>query len=306
MNKFVKAYLNNKKGRTVNIGIPQGGKIDSAIRFTSNLITLRYIAGNAPLQIASIIGETTAKLISLGNRKLVLANARKLTPKGRRILKKYKYFTGEGVLEEIFQPARNIGENINTLLYGLFKWNRKITKQDIILGNMTKAEFTSETISDKKLAQMTKLVGRWVDIGGTESVLGSTSIGKSGTKFRQWAIPMISSTAQNAASLARTFTRLGDPKKRLTWSQAQEFYRIAEIGALVTAIMAAGVDEDKDTFVGKLKFYALRELSTVFQALSIRTILSFGVTVAFLEQLSKNLYLLMKLEKYKTKKGLKG
>ena len=61
--------LFTKKGRTINIGIQQGGKIDTVIRFVNHLISLRYIALNIPLEMAAIVGETTAKLPALGNRK---------------------------------------------------------------------------------------------------------------------------------------------------------------------------------------------------------------------------------------------
>lgn len=304
---FVKEYLNTKKGRAINIGIQQGGRVDTVIRFVNQIISLRYIAFNIPLELAAIVGETTAKVPALGNRRLILANKRRFTARGRRILKKYKAYTGEGVLEEALQPARNIGENINLLLYGLFKWSRKVTKQDILLGNMTKAEFEAEAISPEKLAAMTKLAGRWLDIEGAKSIMGTTSTGAAITKFKGWAIPIVSSTAQNAASLARTLTRVGDPKKRLTQQQFQELYRIAEMGAIVVAVMALDVDDDdKDTFVGRLKHYAIRELGTIYNALSPRTMLTFGVTIAFLEKLSQNLYTLMTLEKYKTKDELKG
>lgn len=303
---LVRQYLNNKKGRTVNIGIQQGGRIDTAIRFVNQAVSLRYIALNVPLQVAAIVGETTGKYVGLGKRKLVLANIRKATPRGRRILKKYKAYVGEGVFEEVFQPARNIGENINMLLYGLFKWNRKVTKQDILLGNMTRAEYKAETISPEKLAEVTRLTGRWIDIEGAKSIMGSTSTGAAITKFRGWAIPIASSATHDATSLARTLTRLGNPQKRLNKQQAQELYRIAEIGAIVGTVLSLSVDEDKDTFMGKLKYYALRELGTIFNALSTRTMLTLGVTVAFLEKLSQNLYLLLTLEKYKTKDELRG
>ena len=304
---FLKEYLNNKKGRSINFGgVSQGGKIDIAIRLVNNLVTLKYIAGNIPLQLASIVGESSAKLIALGNRKLAIANARKLTPRGRRILKKYKAFVGEGVLEGMNQPARNIGDNASDILYGLFKWNRKITKQDMLLGNMTRAEFKAEAISGKKLAQMTKEIGRWVDVGDAESIIGSTSAGKSITKFKQWAIPMASSTLDNSASLLRTLTRLGDKNKRLTKKQFQEFYRIAEIGLLVVAVSAVADEDNRDSFSGNLKFYAKRELSTFFNAINPTTILTAGVVVDFLESLMKNLHLIAIGDKYKEKPGLKG
>lgn len=304
---FVKEYLNSKKGRAINIGIQQGGKIDTVIRFVNQIISLRYIALNIPLEVAAIVGETTAKLPALGNRKLILANMRRHTSRGKRILKKYKAFTGEGVFEEVLQPARNIGENINMVLYGLFKWSRKITKQDILLGNMTKKEFDAETIDPKKLAEATKLAGRWLDIEGSKSVMGTTSTGAAITKFKGWAIPIASSAMHDVNALARTLTRLGNPKKRLTVQQFQELYRIAEMGAILGAVLSLGIDDDdKDTFVGRLKYYAIRELGTLYNALSPRTMLTFGVTIAFLEKLSQNLYTLTTLEKYKTKDEFKG
>ena len=303
---FVKQYLNNKKGRTINIGIQQGGKIDAVIRAVNNLISLKYIALNIPLEIAAIVGETTAKIPALGINKLALANARKFTPQGRRILRKYKGFTGEGVIEEMMQPGRNIGENANMFLYGVFSWMRKTTKQDILLSNMTKAEFRAGEISPEKLAEVTKMMGRWIDLGSTKSVLGSTSTGAALTKFKGWAIPIVSSTVQDAASLARTLTRLGNPKKRLNKQQAWELLRIAEIGAIVVAVSAVTDQGSRDTFSGKLKYYAMRELTTLFQALSVRTMLTLGVTVAFLEKFSSNLQLLVNLEGYKTKSGYKG
>jgi len=305
---FVKQYLNNKKGRVINVaGINQGGKIDTAIRFANNLVSLNYIALNIPLEVAAVVGETTAKTVALGPKKLILANQRKLTKQGRKILEKYKPFTGEGVLEEFFQPARNIGENVNLLMYGLFSWNRKITKQDILLGNMTREEFEKGEINQERLAEVTKMTGRWVDMEGVKSVVGSTSTGGALTKFKGWAIPIVSSTLNDITSLTRSITGMGDKSKRLTKMQAWELLRIAEIGMVVVAVAAlVGEDEDRSTFTGKLKFYAIRELTTVFNALSPTLILSVGVTVAFLESLAKNLWLLMTLEEYKTKPGYKG
>lgn len=280
--------------------------IDSVIRFTGKLISLRYIASYIPLQAAAIVGETTGKYVALGKRKLAIANIRRFTPRGRRILKKYKSYTGYGVIEELLQPGRTVGENINTILYGLLMWNRKITMQDILLGNMTKAEFKSETISNEKLAEIKKTAGRWVDVGGARSIAGSTSPGASFTKFRSWAFPIMSSTLDNAMSLARTLTRIGDPNKRLNRQQLQEFYRLAEIGAFAATIAAVCADDERDTFTGNLKYHVIRELFSQFNAISIRTVLTLGVTADFLRIFAKNLDLLVSLERTKKTKELKG
>src|SRR3990167_7338113 len=206
---FIKQYLNAKKGQAAVTGIRQGGKIDAAIRLLSNFLSLKFITFNIPLQIAAVVGETAAKVPVLGARGLALANTRRLLPQGRAILKKYTYFTGESVLSEVLQPGRNIEENIGSVMYGLFQWNRVHTFQDLILGNMTAEEYKAGAISDERLAQIKVAAGRWLDLPWAKSVLGSTSAGAAVTKFRGWAIPIFTSTAEDALALARTLTRLG-------------------------------------------------------------------------------------------------
>lgn len=304
---FVKTYLNAKKGQSAISGIRQGGKIDAGIRFINALISLKFIALNIPLQVASVAGETMAKIPVLGIRGLLKAQALKFSAQGRAILKKYQAFTGESVLEDVTRPGKNVEDYFNTLMYGLFQWNRVNTMQDILLGSLTEEELKTGEISTERLAQLKLTAGRWMDVGEAKSILGRTSAGEAFTKFRGWAIPVFTTMSEDLAALGRSVSGLGDPKKRLTKEQAAELYRVAETGAIALLVRSmAGDLEDDDSFTGKMIKYLMRELTTLFQALKPTTVLTAGVTVAFIEEFAKNLELLITLEEYKTKEGLVG
>lgn len=304
---FVKTYLNAKKGQSAVTGIRQGGMIDASIRFVNALISLKFIALNIPLQMASVVGETAAKIPVMGSRGLLRAQVRKFSAQGRAILNKYRAFTGEPISEDVLRAGQNIEDRAGTLLYGLLQWNRVNTMEDILLGGMTEEEFKTGEISNERLAQLKLLAGRWMDMGEAKSIIGRTSVGEAGTKFRGWAIPIFTSMGEDLAALGRSITGLGDPKKRLTSEQASELYRVMETGAAALAARAMAGDLEKDdSFTGKVIKYMLRELTTLFQAMKPTTILTAGVTVAFIEEFAKNLELLITLEEYKTKEGLVG
>ena len=305
LQSFVKTYLNAKKGQVAIGPIVQGGKIDAAIRFMTNLVSLQMIALNIPLQIASVVGETVAKVPALGGAKLLLAQKRKLSKQGRAILAKYKFFTGEGVLEEVLKPGQTVEERAGLLIYGLFKWSRQNTMADLLLGNMTAEEFAAGEISAARLAQIKKQAGRWLDVGNMRSVVGSTSTGAAFTQFKSWAVPIMSSTIDDAKALLRTITKSGKP---LTAEQTAEIYRIAEVTAVVAAVYALSgeADEDDDSFLGRTKFYAYRELTTLLQALSLPRFLATPASMAWLQRLANNLEMLYTLEKDAKTGELKG
>lgn len=317
LGKFIDIYLNAKKGQWVMTGVEQGGKIDAAIRALNGFLSIRYIAAHYPLQFAAVIGETTAKTIHLGTRGMIKAHYRKLvSAQGKAILKKYEHFTGDPLLKARKQPGRTIDDSIGTILYGIFEWNRVNTMQDILLAGMTDAEFKAGEISAERLAELKIKAGRWIDVTGAKSVFGSSSFGAINTKFKGWAIPVISTlVGTNDGSvwaLARTISRQGDPNKRLTMEQGHELRRIAMTVALATyAASSALNDEDDDSQLGQFIRYAIRELSLAAQALSPLTIFGFvtgGVAATFLGRVALNIGLLIKLEEYQdiNREGLKG
>ena len=306
LQSFVKEYLNAKKGKAAITGIAQGGKIDALIRFSTNLVSLHMMGFNSIIQIAAPVGETAAKIPVLGMGGLAKAIYRGRTKQGRAISAKYKFFTGEGVIEEFVQPGQNIETKIAMLAYGMFKWSRANTMRDLILGNMTDAEFAAGTISNERLAEIKKMAGRWIDVGDAKSIMGTTSAGKSYTQFKSWAIPIMSSSLDIINSTIKA-VKTGDGKA-LSPMQRTELVRVMQSVTLVAFVsqMAGEADKDDDSYLGRLKFTVMRELSTLIQAVNPMMFLGGPVAAAWLTRLAQNIQMWITLQRSKTTGELMG
>ena len=96
-------------------------------------------------------------------------------------------------------------------------------------------------------------------------------------------------------------------KKQITGQQIGELYRLLEIGAIGLITGSYVMSEKKDdTLIGQLKTRAYKEAMTLYGALDPKTIISTPRIVKFIEDLANNLSLIIKLEEYKEKPGLKG
>lgn len=301
---FVKEYLNAKKGNAQWV-FDKGGMVEAVVRTGMTLAALKFIALNIPLQIASPVGEFAAEYIALGKIKFAKAKIRKLTKQGRKILEENKAFIGEGVLEQFIAPAKDFGDRLGIAMYGSFRISRIRTMEDLILGNMTDEEFKSGKISDERLVTIKLAAGRWVDIFGSKSIRGQTVAGAGWTQFKGWAIPPITTIAEDALALGRGLATLG--KKPPTPEQAVEMYRLAELAAITMFLMSATKDfEDDDSFQGKTLRYMVREIGSPFQALLSVPSLGFGIWADVYTRIGANLLLIAKRERFKTKPGLKG
>jgi hypothetical protein len=305
---MVADYLNNKKGVQTEFTklAPRGGMVDLAVRMLSSWVTLKSIAFNIPLQLTAPVGETMATVPLLGARGLAKANARIFSAQGRAIAKKYESFTGKGALDEIMEPGKNIDERLLTSLFAILQWNRARTLKTVLLGMMTDQEFAAGEISDKRLAEIKVVAGRWLDIPGMKSVVGATSMGAGYTKFRGWLVPILRTTASDLAALAEQ-TRGG---KKMTPQQIADLYRIAETAIFGTAVLSAmgKVDEDDDSFVGQLRRKIAQEVFTLINGWDPATMAKWiagGPIPQHVIQVGAGISALVKLDEYKAgeKKG---
>ena len=302
---FVNDYLNTQKGHSVlQKVIPQGGKIDGLIRLTNSVVSFLFIAGNAKLQAASLVGETMAMFPAIRAKGVAVGQWRARTAKGKALLAAHAAIVGESPAQEWSRPGRTLDDNFGAVAYSVIQWGRHYSAQVALLASVTPAELESGVISPDRLADIKLSLGRWIDLPGNKSLVGSTSPGATTTKFRGWAIPVMLSTGENLIALGHTLAQVvkkGDPKKRLTPKQTSEllgWLEAATVSLTVTATAAAlraGRDPDDDSpFEKKL----LNETWTLLQALSPAIILGIGPTIPFIVLLGKNLTLLG--TKYKT------
>ena len=305
LESFVRDYLNAKKGQAAMLGVVQGGKVDALIRFVTSAMSLMTMGANTVVQAAAPVGEAAAKTVALGYRNYARALRRRASKKGRAIAEKYKFFTGEGVIEEFLQPGQNVETRLMMLAFGLFKWSRVNTMKDLLLGSMTDAEYAAGEISNERLAQIKKDAGRWLDVGDAKSVYGTTSVWKAETQFKSWAIPIMSSSLDILGTLIKSAAK---GKNLLTPQQQSEVLRIALTTSLVTlaAAVSGDADKDDDSYLGRLKYTVMREMTTLIQAMNPAMFLVGPAAFAWMVRLYQNMALMVQLEKTEKTGELRG
>ena len=297
--KFTKEWLNTQKGRRVSLIAKQGGAIEWALRSAKVVTTLLDLGLNIPVSLATQIGEQAVTYQLLGKYKYVLAKIRALTPKGKLITKKYKNFIGKNPWKELIEPAKPIGERLSQGLFSLFQDANIRRTKNFLLGSLTKEEFRSGVISSNRLAGLKTDLGRYAMVDNAKSIIGATPEAAQFTQYKSWALPILRTTLKNVSNLSKLFAK----DKTLGKKALLELYRMLELtGFAVVLWSLIGHDENDDSFIGKLKQRAYTETFTLLQAINPTTFFVAPRNWKFLEDLSKNITSLVKLEEYKTSK----
>lgn len=299
MVRFTKEWLNNQKGRRITLLAKQNGKIDIALRAMSSMLSLLDIAANLPVSVATAVGEQVIQYQLLGPINFVKAKARALTPKGRRIREKYANIIGKNPWTQLVEPARNVGDRLMEGLYIFFRDANIRRNRNFILGSMTKEEFESETISEKRLAEIKIELGRYGVLDDAGSIVGATPEAKAFTKYKDWAIPILTTNLRNMNYILRYIVSLGKNEKQRTYRAFWETFRMLQIGAFVVTVgLVMANEEDDESLIGQMKARLYQEALTLYSALNPATILSVPRLISFLSKLGENLGDIIKLEKY--------
>lgn len=307
MIRFVKEWLNTKKGRHVTLIAKQNGVIDGVLRAIKTFTSLRDLGINIPVSIATEVGEQVTTFQLLGKIKFAKGKVRQNTKKGKRILKKYEEFIGKNPWKELIEPSKDIGDRLMEGIFILFRDASVRANKTFLLGSLTIEEFQSGEISMKRLASLRTELGRYRMIVGSKSIIGATPEGRSYTQYKTWALPILSTTVKNLGNVS---IKLFD--KKIAWSEKKqsmrELYRLIEVTAfvMIIAMMIRDKDKEKNTFTGKLISKIYNESMTLIQALDPKMFLSAGRSASFAAKLGSNLKMLLLGERYKTTKKLKG
>jgi hypothetical protein len=310
---FVNKWINNKKGRKISYDsvLRQGGQVDVGIRALRTFLTVKDLGFSIPAGMASVLGEQVTNRQILGDKGMALGSARMATAQGKRIIKKYEAFTDRSLWESLTAPGDQINQRLMTAMFGMFHASTRFADKQLLLGMMTEQEYNSETISTERLAEITLEKGRYRVVSGSNSLIGSTSIGNAYMQYKTWAIPFLRTLLKDMGQYAKDLNsaRQGKMgvKEALTTKEAIEIYRFIEMTAFVTiTMMMLGVDEEDDSFIGKLKFRAFREANTLIQGFNPALWLGASRMAGWLGNLGKAIEEIILLEEYKTKDGLKG
>jgi hypothetical protein len=306
--KFVREWINNKKGRNSSLGglLPQGGGIDIGLRAIDSFMTMLDLGLNIPVSVSATVGEQVVSFVGLGSAKYAKGLIRMNTEKGKRIVDQNRDLVGKSPWEELSDTANDIGDKFSNGLFYLFGLSYNKANQTHLLGSMTDQEWKEGKISTKRKAEIRREIGRWRHVEGSRSIFGSTSLGGAFGKYKSWAIPIFRTVTSDISKLTGMLAQ-GEPGKALNSREFQELFRATMLTATVALAGRAfiGDDDDDDSFIGQVIKKAYRESMTILGALD-PTVLSAVRLTAFLGDLSKAMKQIVTLEQYKTKKGYKG
>jgi hypothetical protein len=303
---FVNKWINNKKGRKISYdsAIRQGGVLDLGIRALRTITTMIDLGFYVPAQIINFGGEQLTTIVPLGYKDYAKSIGLMRTDKGQRILKKYEFFTERSLWEEFTAPGKEIQQRLMDGMFGLFHISSVAANKQFLLASMTKEEWANEELAPDRLAQIKLDMGRFRAIPGDNSLVGSTSIGGSAMQYKAWAVSPTRTLIKDITTMA------GKLKKKqygeaFASDEARELYRIVGTTIAIVAVTSMAGDDDDDSFIGKMKKRAVREVFTLTQGMDPTFWLSWR-SLSYLAQLGTALKNLLFLEEYETKEGLKG
>lgn len=300
LRKFVKEWINTKKGRKRSLLIQQGGTLDVVTSGVKAFISIMDLGLNVPVGIAANVGEAVATFATLGNKQTASGVARLATKKGKTIVEKYEGFVGRTVWRELLEPSKNIGDKSATLLFGLFNSSSTRANKIGLLGLMTEQEFQAGEISEGRLAEIRLKMGRLRMQPGMKGVFESTTEGGILTQYKTWAIPILRTTGADIVNFSKKLKSgeaMGSVEmKELLWALE------ITLAAVAFGAMLGDTKKGDKSFSAQLIQKVRRESLTLLGAIDPEMMLGEPRMISWLADLGKAIKQLVTLEKYKEEK----
>lgn len=319
---FVTEYINNKKGRRATLLFPQGSKPDNVLRTLAAFLSFRDLGLNLPVQIGSNPGVIGGVYTLLGPGKFAKGLYRyraTIVPekfaseevkKIKDILKQARAYTGVNPWKELADISKDVGSKIFSSMFVLFRDAVVRSNQIHLLGSLTDEEWRTGQISKEHMAQLKIEAGKWLPVERSESIYGSTVVGKAATKYKTWAIVPAHRALKNFATVGNL---LGKGKFEDVYNSRalRENLNAGVYSAFVALIaFAAAKAEEKrrekrpESFLTKLEDKLIQDGLSFITALNPTTLLSQPRLYSFVSDLGLALSELIKMEKYqKSGKG---
>jgi len=236
LKRFFKQWMNTKKGRPADLGfLKPGDKLDWAMRTGVAFTRILDLGLSLPVGIASNFGAQMAVYRGIGTKAYALGTARRATKEGGEILDKYRNLVGESVRTRMGSADASLGDNLLSGVFGLFAFADRKAREAFLLGSLTKAEYATKTISPDRLADLKLELGRHLPVENMQSIIGKTALGKVGTQYKTWAVPLLSSTLDDLSKLS-TAVKKGDTE----FIKSKEFAELLRT-AILTSVVGLGV-----------------------------------------------------------------
>mgnify|MGYP001180972494 CR=1 FL=1 len=197
MMKFMKEWLNTKKGRHIKLIAQQGGLIERGLNALKTFVSIKDLGANIGIGLVSQLGEQVTNFQMLGHKKTLKGKIRVHTKKGKEIIDRYRNFVGKNPWSELIEPAKELKDRFLESSFVLFRDASVRANKEFLLGSLTDAEWESGIVSPERLAEMRTELGRYRVIEDAKSIIGSTPEAGQYTMYKTWAIPILNSNLQN-------------------------------------------------------------------------------------------------------------
>ena len=295
MMEWVKDFFNTQKGRSISISkvVVPGNTIDTSLKLGVLMVRYKFLAYNFVSQVTSPIGEQYATFIQLGTKKYTLGLKRsKLSKQGKKIAEKYKAIIGEPLFDRLAKESAELGSKIGETAFMGFGIAARQANLVSFLGQMTKEEFESGEVSDKRLTEIENDTFRWRSGDKLKGIMGSTSVGYVVTQFRSWAIKIAEQSLVNVNKMIEITKKDGFKSA----AQSREFGELfrATVPPIILMLIMYHIykelrDKEDKTFLEKILYKAMNEISSSLQALSPATFLSLAPLQSVLTDLASSL-----------------
>lgn len=307
LKRFLNEWMNTKKGRqTAFLGVQQGGKIDVMLRAGQMFTLMLDLGMNIPVGFAAKFGENLFNFIPLGFKNYALGLTRARTKQGKTLIERYKNFVGRTPFDEVWDASRDVGEKFTIAIMALFRDASIRANKTFLLGSLTKEEWQTGKLTLHRLAQIKRDMGRYRVIDGAKSVIGATTPGSVGVRYKSWAIPPVRTVSKNVRDLIQML-RAGD-KNTFKSREFQELFRgiiaIASVMFIVRGVI--GIDDKKDKSFGEqMLSKAYRDAMSLVGALDPETLFAVPRLLTFLEDFGKAIKDIERLERLLTPRAIK-
>lgn len=304
LEKFIKQFLNDAKGRKIEWNTKQGSSADIALRAGVAWVAIKYLGGNLASAIGNVMGDFTAIFWELNIREQARGVARSiLRPlQAHDINQQFRFFTGRNPVVELFDPKYSLPARLKNALMVLMALGAFQSSKFFLRAKMTDEEFEMGVIGDKRLVEIANSLSRVKpNQFYVKSLAGNTTAGNATSQFGTWAVAITNTVLSDGQEVVKMLAER-DLKKALTSREAQKLLKFAIMaGVLLWLTSLVSVDDDDYTLWGRTIRSIKNNLNTLVQALQFTTdITNYGLIIKEIILWGTALKQLLTQEQYKT------
>lgn len=291
LERFVKEWINTQKGRPKSLGIVNpGDTLDSIIRSGVAFTRFLDLALRVPAQFMSLVGEEGMTWINIGSKRYAMGQYRAKTKRGNQLVKQYEEIIGKSFWDKMSEQANSIGNKIGETVYAFYGIAARNANIHHFLGSLTKEEFESGKISEKRLTEIKMEMTKWRADDMLSSVIGKTSIGAMFSQHKSWAIPILNQTLSNLDDM-KTMVASGEYKNAVKSKQFGELFRATMLTLLLVLTISKWYrdlyDKKDRNFAEELAYRAMNDAFSFISALSPTTLFTQPRLMLWIGDMSK-------------------